>query len=226
MKILLIEDDGMLCEILQKVLENEGYAVDITSDGEEGLYLAEQFTPDAIVLDVMLPTLDGLSLLQRLRERGMKTPVLLLTAKSSIENRIKGLDLGADDYLPKPFDHGELLARLRAIIRRHHGTAHATKYIKDLEIDLSGHVVRRAGKLISLTSKEFHLLEYLALREGEVVSRGELLEHLYPISFESDSNLIDVYITYLRNKIDKPFSTKLIQTVRGEGYRLKGSETE
>lgn len=226
MKILLIEDDGLLCEILQKMLENEGYAVDTTSDGEEGLYLAEQFTPDAIVLDVMLPTLDGLSLLQRLRERGFKTPVLLLTAKSSVENRIKGLDLGADDYLPKPFDHGELLARLRAVIRRHNGTAHATKYIEDLEIDLSGHVVRRAGQLISLTSKEFHLLEYLALHEGKVVSRGELIEHLYPISFESDSNLIDVYITYLRNKIDKPFSTKLIKTVRGVGYTLKGSDAE
>lgn len=220
MKILIVEDDDVLSEVLKTVLISEGFAVDVTSDGEGGFYLAEQFTPDAIVLDVMLPSLDGLSLLKRLRDKAINIPVLLLTTQSSVNEKIQGLNLGADDYLPKPFDHGELVARIRTIIRRNKGTACSVMRIGDLEIDLAARIVHRRGEPIHLTTKEFNLLECLALHEGRVVSRTQLIEHLYDNSFESDSNLIDVYITYLRNKIDKPFPVKLIKTVRGSGYML------
>jgi len=226
MRVLVVEDDDVLCEILKAVLTAAGFAVDITSDGEEGLYLAEQFTPDAIVLDVILPTLDGLSLLKKLRQKGINIPVLLLTTQSSVEHKVEGLNLGADDYLPKPFDHEELVARLRSILRRNKGLASSVIQIEDLEINVAARTVKRAGQGIDLTAKEFNLLEYLAIHADRVVSRTEILEHLYDRAFESDSNLIDVYITYLRNKIDRPFPTKLIQTVRGTGYILKAPETE
>jgi len=221
MKILVVEDDDVLCEVLKTVLEKNGFAVDLTTDGEEGLYLAEQYSPDAIILDIGLPSLDGLSVLKCLREKKITTPILLLTEKREVENRIEGLDLGADDYLPKPFDPGELLARLRSIIRR--GKNRATNFIVvgDLEINPSAKSVTRAGQPISLTAKEYNFLEYLASNTGKVISRAELYDHLYDSAFESDSNLIDVYITYLRNKIDKPFPIKLIHTVRGAGYVLK-----
>lgn len=221
MKILVVEDDIVLCEVLKTVLEKNGYAVDLTSDGEEGLYLAQQYSPDAIVLDIILPNLDGLSLLKRLRDNHINTPVLLLTKKNAVKSRIEGLDLGADDYLPKPFDPEELLARLRAIIRRGNDAATNALIIGDVEINLSAKSVARAGALILLTAKEYRLLEYLALNAGKVLSRTELMDHLYGHNFESDSNLIDVYVTYLRNKIDKPYPVKLIHTVRGMGYILK-----
>lgn len=221
MKILVVEDDIVLCEVLKTVLEKNGYAVDLTSDGEEGLYLAQQYSPDAIVLDIILPNLDGLSLLKRLRDNHINTPVLLLTKKNAVKSRIEGLDLGADDYLPKPFDSEELLARLRAIIRRGNDAATNALIIGDVEINLSAKSVARAGALILLTAKEYRLLEYLALNAGKVLSRTELMDHLYGHNFESDSNLIDVYVTYLRNKIDKPYPVKLIHTVRGMGYILK-----
>ena len=208
------------------VLNKEGFAVDVTGDGEEGLYLAEQYAPDAIVLDVILPTLDGLSLLKQLRQKGITIPVLLLTTQSSVAHKVEGLNLGADDYLPKPFDHEELVARLRSILRRNKGLGSSVIQIGDLEINVATRTVKRAGQYIDLTAKEFNLLEYLAIHADRVVSRTEILEHLYDSAFESDSNLIDVYITYLRNKIDRPFPTRLIQTVRGAGYILKLPETE
>lgn len=226
MKILVIEDDEVLSEILVAVLNKEGFAVDVTGDGEEGLYLAEQYAPDAIVLDVILPTLDGLSLLKQLRQKGITIPVLLLTTQSSVAHKVEGLNLGADDYLPKPFDHEELVARLRSILRRNKGLGSSVIQIGDLEINVATRTVKRAGQYINLTAKEFNLLEYLAIHADRVVSRTEILEHLYDSAFESDSNLIDVYITYLRNKIDRPFPTRLIQTVRGAGYILKLPETE
>lgn len=226
MKILVIEDDEVLSEILVAVLNKEGFAVDVTGDGEEGLYLAEQYAPDAIVLDVILPTLDGLSLLKQLRQKGITIPVLLLTTQSSVAHKVEGLNLGADDYLPKPFDHEELVARLRSILRRNKGLGSSVIQIGDLEINVATRTVKRAGQYIDLTAKEFNLLEYLAIHADRVVSRTEILEHLYDSAFESDSNLIDVYITYLRNKIDRPFPTRLIQTVRGAGYILKLPETE
>ena len=226
MKILVIEDDEVLSEILVAVLNKEGFAVDVTGDGEEGLYLAEQYAPDAIVLDVILPTLDGLSLLKQLRQKGITIPVLLLTTQSSVAHKVEGLNLGADDYLPKPFDHEELVARLRSIPRRNKGLGSSVIQIGDLEINVATRTMKRAGQYIDLTAKEFNLLEYLAIHADRVVSRTEILEHLYDSAFESDSNLIDVYITYLRNKIDRPFPTRLIQTVRGAGYILKLPETE
>ena len=161
MKILVVEDDDVISEVLNGVLKKNGFTVDLASDGEEGLYLAEQYPPDAIILDIMLPGLDGFELLKCLREKKINTPILLLTEKGEVENRIKGLDQGADDYLPKPFDHGELMARLRAIIRRGIDSATNTTVIGDMEINLSAKSVRRAGQPVSLTAKEYSLLEYL-----------------------------------------------------------------
>lgn len=221
MKILIVEDDAVLCEVLKTVLEKNGFAVDLTSNGEEGLHMAEQYLPDAMILDIMLPGLDGLSVLKRLRENNLNIPVLLLTDKTKVENRIEGLDLGADDYLPKPFDPGELVARLRAIIRRGKDAATNLVTVGDLEINMSAKSVTRAQALISLTTKEYNLLEYLVLHPGKVLSRLELMDHLYDHAFESESNLIDVHISYLRNKIDKGHAIKLIHTVRGAGYMLQ-----
>lgn len=221
MKILIIEDDEVLCEILVAVLNKKGFTVDVTADGEEGLYFAEQYAPDAIVLDVILPTLDGLSLLKKLREKGLNIPVLLLTTQSSVAHKVEGLNLGADDYLPKPFDHEELVARLRSILRRNKGMASSVVQIEDLEINVAARTVKRADHAIDLTAKEFNLLEYLAIHADRVVSRTELFEHLYEETFEASSNVIDVYIKFLRNKIDAPYPLKLIQTVRGAGYVLR-----
>lgn len=221
MKVLLIDDDALMCEILQKVLEENGFSVEISHEGEEGLFLVQELSPDVVVLDVMMPKLDGLTVLKRLRELNPAIPVLLLTARSGIQDRIVGLDLGADDYLPKPFDYGEFLSRLRALIRRGKGHGSSVLTVGDLKIDMPGKTVTRAGQPISLTVKEYNLLEYLAMNAGKVVSRIELFEHLYPSDFESDSNVLDVFVTYLRNKIDKPFPEKLIHTVRGVGYVMR-----
>lgn len=224
MKILVVEDDDVLSEVLRGILEANGFAVDLTGDGQEGLYMAEQFSPDAIILDVILPRLDGVSVVKRLRETGHKTPILLLTTKGDVQHRIEGLNCGADDYLPKPFDHGEFLARLRAILRRGKNSASALLTAGELEVDMAGRTVKRSGRPIELTAKEFNLLEYLILNKERVVTRGELFSHLYHSGYESESNLIDVYITFLRNKIDKPYPVKLIHTVRGAGYVLKSPE--
>ena len=221
MKILLIEDDKLLCDILEALLQKNGYAVDIESDGNEGLYMAQNYFYDAIVLDIFLPSTDGLSILKALREQSINTPVLVLTSRGAAEDRVKGLNLGADDYLPKPLHYDEFLARLNAIIRRSKGEASPIIAIADLTIDTLGREAMRENKSIPLTAKEYNLLEYLALNAGRVVSRTELLEHLYDSDFESDSNIIDVYMTYLRNKIDRGFPHKLLHTVRGAGYVLR-----
>lgn len=224
MKILIVEDDEVLREILQGLLEANGFAVDTAADGQEGFYMAEEFPPDAIILDVMLPTLDGISLIKQLRHNGNTIPILLLTVKKEISMRIEGLDCGADDYVCKPFDHGELLARLRAIIRRAKHAASPRVSVEDLELNMATRRVKRAGQPIKLTAREYNVLEYLVLNQRRVISRAELLAHLYHSGFETDSNLIDVYITFLRNKIDKPFPTKLIHTVRGAGYIMPSSD--
>lgn len=221
MKVLIVEDDDVLQEVLRGLLEVNGFAVDVVADGEEGLYMAEEFTPDAMVLDVILPSLDGISLVKCLRQKGNAVPVLLLTVNNDIPHRIEGLDCGADDYLAKPFDHGELLARLRAIIRRTKHTPNPIITIGDLEVNTALRSVTRAGHVIALTAREYNLLEYLAINRNRVLSRAELLAHLYHSEFEPESNLIDVYITLIRNKIDKPFQRKLIHTVRGAGYLLR-----
>ena len=220
MRILVAEDHGSLARSIANGLREEGFAVDLTGDGEEALHLAQSNPYDCIVLDIMLPGRDGWSVVQQLRRKGSGAPVLLLTARDAIEDRVKGLNLGADDYLVKPFAWDELLARVRALVRRGHGQKSTTMQIADLEIDTAGKAVRRGGKPITLSAREYALLEYLAHREGRVVSRSEIWDHLYDQADEATSNVVDVYIGYLRNKIDRDFDVKLIHTRRGLGYVL------
>ena len=209
MRIILIEDEKQLAHIIKKGLEEEGYIVDVAYDGEEGLYMVENFPADVIVLDIMLPVLDGLTLLNRMRKKGIETAVILLTAKDTLSDKIKGLDTGADDYLTKPFAFEELLARIRALLRRRAEAKEAVIRIADLEINTASREVRRAGEVIPLTTREYAILEYLAYRKGIVVSRTQITEHIYTEEFDLDSNIIDDYINHLRNKIDKDFDNKL-----------------
>lgn len=221
MRILLVEDEEYMARILKKGLEEEGYSVDICHDGEEGLYMASEIPYDGIILDIMLPKIDGLSLLNTLRDKDIITPVLMLTARTDLEDKIKGLDIGADDYLTKPFKFAELMARLRAIIRRKTPERRAILKIQDLKIDTASKEVKRKDKSISLTAREYALLEYMAYNKNTVLSRTEITEHIYNDSFDLDSNIIDVFITTLRKKIDKDHPKKLIHTVRGAGYIIR-----
>ena len=220
MRILLIEDEKNLANIIKKGLQEEGYSVDVAYDGEEGLYMAENLPADVIVLDIMLPKLDGLAILKTIRKKGIKTPVILLTAKDAVLDKIKGLDTGADDYLTKPFEFGELLARIRALLRRIGEQKSPVIIIDDLEINTASHKVKRAGKKIDLSPREYAILEYLAYNKDRVLTRIEITEHIYDESFDLDSNIVDVYINYLRTKIDKDSDKKLIHTIRGTGYML------
>jgi DNA-binding response OmpR family regulator len=206
-------------------LEEEGFAVDVAYDGEEGAYKAQTADYDVIVLDLMLPKEDGLSLLQRWRRAGLQSHVLVLTARGAIEDKVRGLDLGADDYLTKPFELTELLARMRALVRRGHQVKDPVLRVHDLEIDTASRTVKRAGKAIHLTPREYALLEFLAFHRGKVVTRSMIWEHLYDEHDENTSNVVDVYIRYLRNKIDKEFDSPLILTRWGEGYMLRGEDT-
>lgn len=221
MRILIIEDEKDLAMIIKQGLEEEGYVVDVAHDGEEGLYMAENYPADAVILDIMLPLLDGLAVLSRMRKKGIMTPVILLTARDALLDKIKGLDTGADDYLTKPFIFQELLARVRSLLRRKGEVKQAVIQIADLEINTASHEVRRDGKAISLSAREYALLEFMAYKKGTVLSRSEIVEHIYSEDAEMDSNVVDVYVNYLRNKIDKGHSVKLIHTVRGAGYMLK-----
>jgi heavy metal response regulator len=221
MRILIVEDEKSLANILKKGLSEEGYAVDTAYDGEEGLYMATNYPLDVIVLDIMLPKMDGIEVLSTLRKNGVDTPVLLLTAKDTTGDKITGLDVGADDYLTKPFEFEELVARIRALLRRKGQVKEAVIHIDDLVIDTKSHEVIRAGKLIALSAREYVLLECLAYNKDTVLSRTDIVEHIYDEDFDMDSNVVDVYINYLRNKIDKGFGKKLIHTVRGAGYILK-----
>ena len=224
MRVLLVEDHKPLLRALRQGLEEEGFAVDVAADGEEGDFKARTSEYDVIILDLMLPKEDGLSLLRRWRTDGLTTHVLVLTARSSIEDKVRGLDLGADDYLTKPFQLEELLARLRALVRRGYQVKDPLLRIYDLEIDTAGHTVKRAGQAIHLTPREYALLQFLAYHRGQVVSRSMIWEHLYDEDDENQSNVVDVYIRYLRNKIDKGFDPPLILTRWGEGYLLRGDE--
>jgi DNA-binding response OmpR family regulator len=224
MRVLLIEDHKPLVRALRQGLEEEGFAVDVAYDGEEGDFKARSAEYDVIILDVMLPKEDGLSLLGRWRHDGLKAHVLVLTARSAIDDKVKGLNLGADDYLTKPFELEELLARLRALIRRGHQVKDPVLRVHDLEIDTASRCVKRAGQAIHLTPREYALLEFLAFHRGKVATRSMIWEHLYDEQDESTSNVVDVYIRYLRNKIDKGFDPPLILTRWGEGYLLRGDE--
>ena len=220
MRILLVEDYPPLQKSLAKGLREADFAVDVTGDGQEGLWFAKSNEYDVIILDIMLPKMDGLSILKQLRVKNKNTSVLLLTAKDTVEDRVKGLDLGADDYLVKPFAFAELLARIRALIRRRYEHKSPVMQIEDLKIDTAAKRVWRDGDEIILTSREYMLLEYLARRAGEVVSRMDIWEHIYEFKSEASSNVVDVYVGYLRKKIDKDAKLPLLRTARGQGYIL------
>jgi DNA-binding response OmpR family regulator len=227
MRVLLIEDFASLARSLAQGLREAGYAVDAAADGEEGLALAEANAYDAILLDLMIPKIDGLTVLRRLRARGGaggSAAVLVLTARDQVADRVTGLDLGADDYLVKPFAFEELLARLRSVIRRRYQAPSNVVRVGDLELDAAGRSVRRAGRPVALSGLEYALLEYLAMRRGQVVSRAEIREHVYDFAAEPASNVVDVYVGYLRKKIDDGRPKKLIHTHRGLGYSLEELE--
>ena len=220
MRALVVEDYAPVRDAVCEGLVENGFAVDRAGDGEEGLWFAEQNPYDVIVLDLMLPKLDGLAVLTRLRKAGSTTPVLLLTARDGVDDRVRGLDSGADDYLVKPFAFAELLARVRALVRRRYDTRDPVVRIGDLEVDTVKRSVRRAGEPILLSAREYALLEYLALRAGELVTRTEIWEHVYDFASDTHSNVVDVYIGYLRKKLERDGAPKLIHTRRGLGYLL------
>jgi two-component system copper resistance phosphate regulon response regulator CusR len=218
MKILVIEDELKTAKFLKKGLSEAGYVVDVAADGLGGLHLAVEVDFDLIVLDVMLPGVEGWQVLARLREAGRKAPVLMLTARDAVQERVRGFELGADDYLVKPFAFSELLARVRSLLRRSSQRTQETIRMADLEIDLPRHRATRAGLKLDLTSKEFLLLTLLARRPGEVLSRTLIAEMVWDMNFDSDTNVVDVNVRRLRSKVDDPFPLKLIHTVRGAGY--------
>jgi two-component system, OmpR family, response regulator len=220
MRLLLVEDDTKLVRALQRGLQREGYAVDLAETGDDGLSAASEHDYDAVVLDVMLPGLDGFAVCEALRRRERWMPVLMLTARDQVGDRIRGLDAGADDYLVKPFDFGELLARLRALIRRGPSERPAVLEVGDLRVDPATHSVTRAGREVELTAREFAVLHFLAAHADEVVSRAQLLAHVWDESYDASTNVVDVYVSYLRQKLERPFGRPLIRTVRGVGFRL------
>lgn len=221
MRVLLVEDYPPIRESVGQMLSESGFAVDLAEDGEDGLWHAQSGEHDVIVLDIALPKRDGLAVLRELRNAGHQTPVLLLTARDTVRDRVGGLNLGADDYLVKPFALDELLARVRALLRRKYASAGALLKIQDLELDTVARSVRRAGRRIDLTAREFALLELLALRTGQIVSRTEIWTHVYDFASTVESNVVDVYIGYLRKKLELPGHTRLIHTRRGQGYVLE-----
>ena len=219
-RVLLVEDSRRLGTYIKDGLSQAGYAVDHASDGEEGLWLARSNDYDAVILDLMLPKMDGLTILKRLRKEGVKTHVLILTAKDTVEDRVRGLEEGADDYLIKPFALEELLARVQALVRRGYGVKSPHIRVGDVEIDMTQKFASRQGKRIDLTSREYALLEYLALKRGQVVSRTEIEEHLYDEGADLMSNVVDSFVYRLRKKIESPEGPPLIRTRRGMGYVL------
>jgi two-component system OmpR family response regulator len=207
--------------LLRRGLTEEGYAVDLVANGQDAIWIASENPYDAIVLDVMLPDFDGFEVCRRIREAGQWAPVLMLTARDGVRDRVEGLDVGADDYLTKPFAFTELLARLRAAMRRGGRERPPVLTVHDLSLDPATKVVRRGDRTIALTPKEFSLLEYFMRHPGEVLTRSRLLEHVWDFAFEGDSNVVEVYVRYLREKIDRPFGKESLETVRGVGYRLR-----
>ena len=220
MRVLVVEDTARMGELIRRGLQEHGYAVDLAETGEDGLWLASENAYDAVVLDVLLPDLDGFEVCRRMREADRWSPVLMLTAKDAIADRVAGLDAGADDYLTKPFDFVELLARIRALVRRGTVERPAVIQVGELTLDPSTHDVARAGETIDLTVKEFTLLELFMRHPNEVLSRSWLLDHAWDFAYDGGSNVVDVYVRYLREKIDRPFGRTSLRTVRGAGYRL------
>jgi two-component system OmpR family response regulator len=221
MRALIVEDERKLAGLLRRGLLEEGYAADIAPHGEDALWMATATEYDAIVLDVMLPGIDGIEVCRQLRERGVSAPVLMLTARDAVDDRVAGLDGGADDYLTKPFSFAELLARLRALVRRGPIERPPQLEVGSLRLDPRTHQAWRGDAEIELSTREFALLETFMRRPGQVVSRFDLLEHAWDSSYEHRSNVVDVYVRYLRDKIDRPFGVRSLETVRGSGYRLR-----
>ena len=225
MRILIIEDEKKIADFIKRGLKEEGYAADIAADGEEGHFLATTNEYDAIILDLMLPKLDGISVCKKLRQEDKDTtPILMLTAKDRVQDKVLGLDCGADDYLTKPFAFEELLARIRALLRKSSSAVTTKLQVADLTLDLLTHKVTRAAGEIILTTKEYMLLEYLMRNAGTVITRTMISEHVWDIHFDTDTNVIDVYINYLRKKIDEGRKKKLIHTIRGRGYSFGEEE--
>jgi len=218
MRMLVVEDEVKVLNFIQKGLEEQSYTVDTAKDGDEGLFLAEEHAYDCIILDIMLPKLDGYDVLRALRSKQLKTPVIFLTAKDAISDRVKGLDYGADDYLVKPFAFSELLARIRALVRRDKDKPQDVLTVADLTMHLLKHSVERGGTSLELTPKEFALLRYFMENTEQVLSRTMISENVWGYNFDSMTNVIDVHINALREKVDKPFEKKLIHTIRGVGY--------
>jgi heavy metal response regulator len=221
MRLLLVEDEPKIAHFIKRGLEEEHYAVDVAGGGEDALALVDVTAYDLVILDLMLPDMDGLDVCRRLRQRRHAVPVLMLTARGTLEDKVAGLDMGADDYLVKPFAFAELLARTRSLLRRQEATKTAQLRVRDLTLDTATHAVSRADKRIELSSKEYAVLEYLMRHAGMVVTRTMLLEGVWDYDFHPGSNVVDVYIRYLRRKIDDPFPVKLLETLRGTGYRLR-----
>jgi heavy metal response regulator len=221
MRILLVEDEKKVASFIKKGLEEEFYSVDAVYDGKEGLRLALTEDYDLIILDIMIPFKDGFTVLQELRKEKVSIPVLFLTAKDTLSDKVQGLNFGADDYLPKPFAFEELLARVRALLRRGTSEKNLILNVLDLSLDTQAHTVTRNNTIVQLTPKEYSILEYLLRNKNRVISRTMLSEHVYDYHFDSDTNVIDVYINKLRNKIEKGFDSQIIHTVRGVGYIIK-----
>jgi two-component system copper resistance phosphate regulon response regulator CusR len=221
MRILMVEDEPKVSDFVKRGLIAERYAVDISADGREGLELAEAYPYDLIILDLMLPRLDGAELLQRIRRRNACVPVLVLTARDTVADKVRLFDSGADDYLTKPFAFAELLVRTKALLRRGPVNRSSTLTLGDVELDRLTQQVKRAGKRIELTAKEYSLLEYLMQNPGRVLSRNMIIEHVWDQSFDGVTNIVDVYVRHLRSKVDDPHDNKLIRTVRGSGYMIR-----
>lgn len=223
MRVLLVEDQARIAAFIRKGLQEEQYVVDVADDGAAALDFAAAAEYDLLILDVMLPRRDGFSVCKELRRRGIHTPVLMLTARDAVDDRVRGLDAGADDYLVKPFAFKELVARLRALARRPAETQAAELRAGDLMLDSATHHVTRAGQAVELSAREYRLLEFLLRHPGQPVTRLQIAEGVWGFDFDANSNVVDVYIRYLRRKVDDPFETKLIQTVRGVGYKLEAT---
>jgi len=221
MRLLVVEDEKKVARFLRKGLEEEHYAVDVAYDGEEALDMVEVYDYDLVLLDIMLPKIDGMTVLRSIRENDNLVPILMLTAKDSVENIVKGLDAGCDDYLTKPFTFSELLARIRALLRREKEVKDSVLEIADLRLSLPTREVTRAGKKIDLTAKEYALLEYFMRNPNRVLTRTMISEHVWDYHFDTDTNIIDVYVNFLRKKIDRDYDLKLVHTIRGVGYVMK-----
>ena len=221
MRVLVVEDEVKMARLLERGLEEEGYAVDVATTGAEAVWAATENPYDVVILDVMLPDVDGFEVCRRLRADGRWAPILMLTAREAVSDRVAGLDAGADDYLAKPFSFNELFARLRALLRRGAEERPTILRVGDLTLDPATREVRRAGRPVVLTAKEFALLEFFMRRPGQVLGRTRLTEHVWDFGYDGDSNVVDVYVGYLRRKIDRPFGRHSMETVRGAGYRLR-----